>query len=73
MALPTLLERLERGRIWFGDLDRAATEIKKLRSERDKLRDVLIWSEENCPGKCAGPIRVALCVSSKAAGPKETT
>jgi hypothetical protein len=28
--------------------------------EIERLRDVLTWSEENCPGKCAGRIGLTL-------------
>ena len=31
-----------------------------LRAENQKLRDVLVWTDQNCPGKCAGVIRTAL-------------
>lgn len=34
--------------------------LRRAEKENIKLRDVLIWSEENCPGKCAGVIRKAL-------------
>ena len=36
--------------------NRAADEIERLRTENRKLRDVLIWSEQNCPNECKGPM-----------------
>lgn len=29
-------------------------EVDRLRAENRKLRDVLAWSEAQCPGKCSG-------------------
>lgn len=40
-----------------GDLERLCQEAA---DEIDKLRDVLTWSEQNCPGRCAGVIRKAM-------------
>ena len=35
-------------------------EIELLRKQRANLRDVLNWTDDNCPGRCAGRIRPAL-------------
>lgn len=40
--------------------DELIAEIERLRAENAKLRDVLTWSEQQCPGQCAGTIREAL-------------
>lgn len=40
-------------------------EIERLGSEVRKLRDVLTWSNDNCPGKCAGPIRADVAATAR--------
>jgi hypothetical protein len=55
---------------WIGHetmavLREAAVEIERLRGEVHKLRDVLIWTDDNCPGKCAGPIRAVLVATAR--------
>lgn len=48
------------------DLLRAAErEIERLRAENGKLRDVLEWSEAQCPGKCAGVCGDALTYAAE--------
>ncbi len=49
-------------------LRQAANEIERLSASNARLRDVLTWSEQNCPGKCAGPIRKSLTTAERADG-----
>lgn len=42
-----------------------ATALAAERSKVSRLRDVLTWSEENCPGKCSGRIQYALVETEK--------
>lgn len=43
----------EVSRAWFTE----KPSIERFQKENMRLRDVLTWSEQNCPGECAGMIR----------------
>ena len=47
------------------DMDALVAEVDRLRAENRKLRDVLAWSEAQCPGKCAGVCGDALTYAAK--------
>lgn len=38
----------------------AVNGMLRAEQEAERLRDVLTWTEQNCPGKCAGVVRAAL-------------
>jgi hypothetical protein len=42
------------------DFDALVAEVERLRAENRKLRDVLEWVNNQCPGKCAGVCDAAL-------------
>lgn len=44
-------------------LGRIADDIERMQTENRKLRDVLTWSEQNCPNECKGPMGRALEVA----------
>lgn len=46
-------------------MEQAQRERDELRAENRKLRDVLAWSEAQCPGKCAGVCGDALTYAAE--------
>jgi hypothetical protein len=43
-----------------GDMKALVAEVERLRAENRKLRDVLQWTNDQCPGKCSAVCDKAL-------------
>ena len=54
VANPLLPVAPATGHTAVAELRELRAEVKRLRVENSKLRDVLGWVEAQCPGKCAG-------------------
>lgn len=60
-AIPEMLDTVDALRVSLAaEKSRAENERDELRAENRRLRDVLEWVNNQCPGKCAGACDAAL-------------